>query len=95
MRRPGYLRQQAELCLRRLRPDRIDLLELHRVDPLVSLADQLGALRQLLDEVEVGHIGLSDVTVDQLDQARRTADVVSVQKRLDLVVTGRSMLVAC
>ena len=68
--RPEYLRQQAELSLRRLRLDRIDLYQLHRVDPSVPLADQVGALRQLRDEGKVRHVGLSEVTVEQLVEAR-------------------------
>jgi aryl-alcohol dehydrogenase-like predicted oxidoreductase len=82
--RPEYLRQQAELSLRRLRSDRIDLFQLHRIDPAVPLADQLGALRQLQDEGTVRHVGLSEVTADQLAQARTVIDVVSVQNRYNV-----------
>lgn len=82
--RPEYLRQQAELSLRRLRIDRIDLLQLHVVDPLVPFADQLGALRRLQDEGKVRHVGLSNVTLDQLDQAREHLEVASVQNRYGL-----------
>jgi pyridoxine 4-dehydrogenase len=77
--RPEYLRQQAELSLRRLRVERLDLFQLHRIDAKVPLADQLGALRQLQDEGKVRHVGLSEVTVEQLEAARAYADVVSVQ----------------
>ncbi|TDU89292.1 aryl-alcohol dehydrogenase-like predicted oxidoreductase [Kribbella voronezhensis] len=82
--RPEYLRQAAELSLRRLRLERIDLLQLHRVDPLVPFADQLGALAQLQAEGKVWHIGLSEVTVEQLEQARAMVDIVSVQNRYNL-----------
>ncbi|HEY3001737.1 MAG TPA: aldo/keto reductase [Kribbellaceae bacterium] len=82
--RPEYLRQAAELCLRRLRVERIDLLQLHRVDPAVPLADQLGALRRLQEEGKVRHVGLSELTVEQLARARREVDVVSVQNRYNL-----------
>lgn len=82
--RPEYLRQAAELCLRRLRVDRIDLLQLHRLDPAVPLVDQVGALRQLQLEGKARHIGLSEVSVDQLEQARRVVDIVSVQNRYNL-----------
>lgn len=92
--RPEYLRQQAELCLRRLRLDRIDLLQLHRIDPLVPLADQLGALRQLQDEGKVRHIGLSDVTTDQLDQARGIVNVASVQNPYSLLERGQDAMVS-
>jgi pyridoxine 4-dehydrogenase len=82
--RPEYLRQAAELSLRRLRVERIDLLQLHKVDPDVPLADQAGALRRLQDEGKVRYVGVSNVTVDQLDQSRREVDVVSVQNRYNL-----------
>ena len=82
--RPEYLRQQTELCLRRLRVERLDLLQLHRVDPRVPLADQMGALRRLQEEGMVRHVGLSEVSVDQLDEARRQVEVVSVQNRWNL-----------
>ena len=82
--RPEYLRQQAELSLRRLRLDRIDLYQLHRIDPTVPLADQLGALRRLQDEGTVRHIGLSEVTLEQLIEATRIVPVVAVQNRYNL-----------
>jgi len=82
--RPEYLRQQAELSLRRLRLDRIDLYQLHRIDPAVPLADQLGALRQLRDEGKVRHVGLSEVTVGQLEAAERIMPIASVQNRYNL-----------
>lgn len=74
----------AELSLRRLRLERIDLYQLHRIDPQVPLADQLGALKQLQDEGKVRHIGLSEVTVDELTLARKTIDVASVQNLYNL-----------
>lgn len=83
--RPEYLRQAAELCLRRLRVERIDLLQLHRIDPLVPLPDQLGALAQLVAEGKVRHVGLSEVTVAQLEEARQYVEVVSVQNRYNLM----------
>jgi pyridoxine 4-dehydrogenase len=82
--RPEYLRQQCELSLRRLHLDRIDLYQLHRVDPLVPVADQIGALRQLQDEGKIAHIGLSEVTVEQLTQIRGMVEVVSVQNLYNL-----------
>lgn len=82
--RPEYLRQQAELSLRRLRVERIDLFQLHRVDPAVPLADQVGALRRLQDEGKVRHVGLSEVSVDQIVEAGRITPVVSVQNRYNL-----------
>ncbi|MFJ4652472.1 aldo/keto reductase [Nocardia sp. NPDC088792] len=83
---PAYLRQQAELSLRRLRLDHIDLLQLHRIDPQVPLADQIGALRRLLDEGKVRHIGLSEATVEQLREAAGIAPITSVQNQYSLAV---------
>ncbi|HVK25507.1 MAG TPA: aldo/keto reductase [Actinokineospora sp.] len=77
--RPEYLRQQAELSLRYLKLDRIDLFQLHRIDPLVPAAEQFGALKQLQDDGKIRHIGLSEVTVAQIEEARQQIDVVSVQ----------------
>ncbi|MEU4390423.1 aldo/keto reductase [Kribbella sp. NPDC023855] len=82
--RPEYLRQAAELSLRRLKVERIDLLQLHRIDPLVPFQDQLGALAQLQAEGKVRHLGLSEVTVEQLEEARQVIEVVSVQNRYNL-----------
>ncbi|MFE2109134.1 aldo/keto reductase [Kitasatospora sp. NPDC059463] len=81
---PAYLRQQAELSLRRLRVGRIDLLQLHRIDPGVPLADQIGALKQLQDEGKVRHIGLSEVTVGELEQALEIAPIATVQNWYNL-----------
>ncbi|RZQ63634.1 aldo/keto reductase [Amycolatopsis suaedae] len=82
--RPEYLRQQADLSLRRLRVDRIDLFQLHRVDPKVPFDEQIGALRQLRDEGKVRHVGLSEVTVDEIERARAVVPIVSVQNRYNL-----------
>ncbi|MFF4416252.1 aldo/keto reductase [Streptosporangium sp. NPDC001559] len=82
---PAYLRQQAELSLRRLRVERIDLLQLHRIDPNVPLADQIGALRQLREEGKVRHIGLSEVTVEQLREASEITPIAAVQNMYNLV----------
>lgn len=82
--RPEYLRQQAELSLRRLGLDRIDLFQLHRIDPKVPLEEQVGELKDLQDEGKIGAIGLSQVSVDQIGQARRIADIATVQNRYNL-----------
>ncbi|SUA80870.1 Putative oxidoreductase YdbC [Nocardia otitidiscaviarum] len=81
---PAYLRQQAELSLRRLGLDRIDLLQLHRIDPNVPLADQIGALKQLVDEGKVRHIGLSEASVAQLREAAAITPIASVQNLYNL-----------
>lgn len=82
--RPEYLRQEAEMSLRRLGVERIDLLQLHRPDPQVPLADQVGELKKLQDEGKVAAVGVSNVTVQQLRAAREIADIVTVQNRYNL-----------
>jgi aryl-alcohol dehydrogenase-like predicted oxidoreductase len=82
--RPAYLKQQVELSLRRLELERIDLIQLHRIDAEVPLADQLGAFRELQDEGKVRHIGVSEVSVAELEQARGIVDIVSVQNLYNL-----------
>ncbi len=83
--RPDSLRVQVDEGLRRLRVERIELPQLHRIDPETPLADQLGALRELRDEGKIGRIGLSEVTVDELARAREIVDIASVQNRYSLV----------
>jgi aryl-alcohol dehydrogenase-like predicted oxidoreductase len=77
--RPAYLKQQVELSLRKLGVDQIDLIQLHRIDPEVPVADQVGVFKELQDEGKVRHIGLSEVDVDELKEAQKTAEIVSVQ----------------
>ncbi|MFI2647074.1 MULTISPECIES: aldo/keto reductase [Micromonospora] len=82
--RPEYLRQQCELSLRHLGLDCIPLYQLHRIDEKVPLADQLGELALLKQEGKVRHIGLSEVTVEQIEAARRITPIVSVQNLYNL-----------
>ena len=82
--RPEYLRQQGLMSLRRLGLDQIDLFQLHRIDPQVPLADQVGELKKLQDEGKIVAIGLSQVTTEQLAEARTIADIASVQSRFNL-----------
>jgi aryl-alcohol dehydrogenase-like predicted oxidoreductase len=82
---PKYLRQEVEMSLRRLGTDRLDLLQLHRIDPAVPLGDQLGELRMMQQEGKIGLIGLSEVTVEQIRRAREIADIVSVQNLYNLM----------
>ncbi|MGY2065257.1 aldo/keto reductase [Blastococcus sp. SYSU DS0619] len=82
--RPEYLTQQVELSLRNLKVERIDLIQLHRIDPQVPLADQLGAFKELQDQGKVRHIGVSEVSVEELKAAREIVDVVSVQNLYNL-----------
>jgi pyridoxine 4-dehydrogenase len=86
--RPAYLKQQVELSLRKLGLERIDLIQLHRIDPDVPVADQVGALKELQDAGKVRHIGLSEVSVADLKEAQKTAEIVSVQNLFNL--TDRS-----
>jgi aryl-alcohol dehydrogenase-like predicted oxidoreductase len=83
---PSYLRQECEMSLRRLGVETIDLFQLHRVDPKWPLADQVGELLTLKNEGKIRHIGLSEVDVDQLNQAQQIAEIVSVQNMYNLSV---------
>jgi pyridoxine 4-dehydrogenase len=83
--RPEYLRQECELSLRNLGLDRIDLFQLHRIDPQVPVAEQVGELAALQREGKIRHIGLSEVNIDQLVDAQQSAEIVSVQNRFNLV----------
>lgn len=76
---PAYLRQCAEMSLRRLGVETIDLYQLHRIDPTVPLEDQLGVFVDLQREGKVRHVGLSEVTVDELRAAQQIVPIVSVQ----------------
>jgi aryl-alcohol dehydrogenase-like predicted oxidoreductase len=77
--RPEYLQQCVELSLRRLRVDCIDLWQLHRIDPQVPVEDSLGAITELQKAGKVRHIGLSEVSVKEIERAGKTAKIVSVQ----------------
>ncbi len=82
--RPDHLREACEGSLRRLRLERIDLLQLHRIDPKVPAEDQLGTLKQLQAEGKIKHVGLSEVSVAQIENARKIIPIVSVQNRYSL-----------
>src|SRR6202789_2496319 len=69
--RPEYLRQECEMSLRRLKVDRIDLFQLHRIDPAVPAAKQFGLLRDLQKEGKLRHVGLSEVSVAEIRAARK------------------------
>jgi len=81
--RPGHLRSACEASLRRLGLDRIDLYQLHTPDPAVPFVESIGALKELQDEGKIRHIGVSNVTLEQLAVARTVADISTVQNRLD------------
>jgi pyridoxine 4-dehydrogenase len=82
---PDRLRECIEGSLRRLRVDRIDVYQLHRPDPKVPLEDSLGALKDAQDAGKIRHIGVSNVSVEELERARAVVDVVTVQNRYNLV----------
>jgi pyridoxine 4-dehydrogenase len=86
--RPDHLRRQCEGSLQRLGVERIDLFQLHRVDPDVPADDQFGALKELRDEGKVAEVGLSEVGVDQVEAARRIVPVVSVQNQYNIALRG-------
>jgi pyridoxine 4-dehydrogenase len=82
--KPQHLRAQAERSLRLLGLERIELFQLHRIDPDVPLADQLGALVELQAEGKIGRIGLSEVSVSEIEAARATTPIATVQNRYNL-----------
>ncbi|GAB2463964.1 aldo/keto reductase [Xylanimonas ulmi] len=90
---PAYLKQQAELSLRRLRVETIDLLQLHRLDPAYPIADQVGALAELREQGKVRHLGLSEVTVEQLEEAQTIAPIAAVQNLYNLSARGHDAVV--
>jgi pyridoxine 4-dehydrogenase len=79
--RAGYLIQCVEMSLRRLKLDRIDLYQLHRIDPRTPLEESLGALKQLQEQGKIRHIGLSEVTTEQVEEARKIVPIVTIQNR--------------
>ena len=82
--RPEYLRQCVEMSLRRLGVERLDLWQLHRIDAQVPVEDSLGAVKELQDAGKIQHIGLSEVSVQEIEQARAVVEVVSVQNLYNL-----------
>ena len=94
--RPAHLRQACEGSLRRLKLDRIDLYQLHTVDRNVPMEESIGALVDLQKQGKIRHIGVSNVTLQQLAHARKVAKIVSVQNRYNLSDrTNDSVLDAC
>ena len=79
--RPEYLTQCVEMSLRRLKLERIDLYQLHRIDPKVPVEESLGALKKLQEAGKIRHIGLSEVSPAEIEQASKTVRIVSVQNR--------------
>src|SRR5207245_9460802 len=82
--RPEHRKQAVEANLKRLRLDRIDLYQLHTVDPKVPLEESLGALKQMQDAGKIRHVGLSNVDPDEIARARKIVPIVSVQNRYNI-----------
>jgi pyridoxine 4-dehydrogenase len=82
--RPEYLAQQVEMSLRWLQRDTLDLWQLHRIDPKVPVAESLGAIKKLQKQGKVRFIGLSEVTVAEIEEARKTVEIVSVQNEYNI-----------
>ena len=94
--RPEHLREVLEGSLSRLRVERIDLYQLHRPDPKVPLEESIGALAELKDQGKIRHLGISNVTEDQLQRAEKITPIVSVQNRYNVVDrTSESMVDLC
>jgi len=91
--RAEYLQQCVELSLRRLRIDCIDLYQLHRIDPKVPVEESLGALKDLQKAGKIRHIGLSEVSVAEIERARKTVEIVSVQNIYNLSNRGHDDVV--
>jgi aryl-alcohol dehydrogenase-like predicted oxidoreductase len=86
--KPEHLRKSCEGSLRRLRVERIDLFQLHRIDDKVPAAEQLGTLKELQAEGKIRHIGLSEVSVAQIEHARKLVPIVTVQNRYSVLDRG-------
>lgn len=82
--RPEYLWQQVEMSLRRLKLERIDLYQLHRIDPKVPVEESLGVLKDLQSQGKIRHIGLSEVSPEEVERARKVVPIVSVQNRYNI-----------
>jgi pyridoxine 4-dehydrogenase len=90
---PDQLRKDLEDSLERLKVSRIDLYQLHRVDPKVPMEDSLRTLKELQQAGKIRHIGISEVTLEQLKEARKIVDIVSVQNEYNVVVRKYEALV--
>lgn len=90
---PKYLRQACENSLKRLRLERIDLYQYHIPDPKVPYEDSIGTLARLRDEGKIRHIGVSNVTLEQLKRARKVTQIVSVQNRYNLAYRASEEIV--
>jgi len=82
--RPEYLRQCVEMSLRRLKVERIDLWQLHRIDPKVPVKESLGAIKELQKQGKIHHVGLSEVSPEEIEHAKHILPIVSVQNQYNL-----------
>ena len=82
--RPEYLRQQLEMSLRRLKLERLELYQLHRIDPKVPVEETLGEIKKFQSEGKIRHFGLSEVSIKEIEHARKMIEVVSVQNKYNL-----------
>jgi len=82
--RPEYLIECVEMSLRRLKVERIDLWQLHRIDPKVPVEESLGAIKELQKQGKIRHVGLSEVKPIEIERARKTIDIVSVQNQFNI-----------
>jgi len=82
--RPAYLRQEVEMSLRHLKLERIDLWQLHRIDPEVPVEESLGEIGKMQKEGKIRHVGLSEVKPHEIDQARKVVEIVSVQNQYNI-----------
>jgi len=82
--RPEYLRQCVEMSLRRLKVERIDLWQLHRIDPKVPVEESLGAIKELQGQGKIRHVGLSEVGPEEIEQARKILPIVSIQNQYNI-----------
>jgi len=82
--RPEYLTQQVEMSLRRLKVDRLELWQLHRIDAKVPVEESLGAIQKLQKQGKIRHIGLSEVKPNEIEQARKVVEIVSVQNKYNI-----------
>ena len=82
--RGEYLTQQVEMSLRFLKVERLDLWQLHRIDPKTPVEESLGAVKKLQEAGKIRHIGLSEVKVPEIEQARKVVEIVSVQNKYNL-----------
>src|SRR6266516_1262383 len=82
--RPEYLAQAVDKSLKRLKLERIDLWQLHRIDRKVSVEESLGAIKKAQDAGKIRHVGLSEVTVSEIEQAKKVMPIVSIQNRYNI-----------